>query len=56
LLLGVMLIFIGVQLLTFGLLAEVMARTYYESQDKPTYAIRDVLETSDVTPLASSRR
>ena len=37
LLLGVMLIFIGVQLLTFGLLAEVMARTYYESQDKPTY-------------------
>jgi glycosyltransferase involved in cell wall biosynthesis len=56
LLLGVMLIFIGVQLLTFGLLAEVMARTYYESQDKPTYAIREVLETSDVTPLASSRR
>src|SRR5918994_495483 len=51
LLLGVMLIFIGVQLLTFGLLAEVLARTYYESQDKPTYAIRDVLETSDVTPL-----
>src|SRR5687767_6790662 len=47
LLLGVMLIFIGVQLLTFGLLAEVMARTYYESQDKPTYAIRDVLETPD---------
>ena len=56
LLLGVMLVFIGVQLVTFGLLAEVMARTYYESQDKPTYAIRDVLETSDVTPLASSRR
>jgi len=25
----------------------VMARTYYESQDKPTYAIRDVLETPD---------
>lgn len=44
LLLGVMLIFIGVQLLTFGLLAEVMARTYYESQDKPTYVIREVLE------------
>jgi glycosyltransferase involved in cell wall biosynthesis len=56
LLLGVMLIFIGVQLLTFGLLAEVMARTYYESQDKPTYVIREIRETSDVTPLASSRR
>ena len=47
LLLGVMLIFIGVQLLTFGLLAEVMARTYYESQDKPTYVIREVRETTD---------
>jgi len=47
LLFGVMLVFIGVQLVTFGLLAEVMARTYYESQDKPTYAIREVRETSD---------
>jgi glycosyltransferase involved in cell wall biosynthesis len=46
LLLGVMLVFIGVQLVTFGLLAEVMARTYYESQDKPTYVIREVRETS----------
>jgi glycosyltransferase involved in cell wall biosynthesis len=48
LLLGVMLIFIGVQLLTFGLLAEVMARTYYESQDKPTYVIREIRETTDL--------
>ena len=47
LLLGMMLIFIGVQLVTFGLLAEVMARTYYESQDKPTYVIREVRETTD---------
>jgi glycosyltransferase involved in cell wall biosynthesis len=56
LLLGVMLIFIGVQLLTFGLLAEVMARTYYESQDKPTYAIREVRETGyDVLAAPSER-
>jgi glycosyltransferase involved in cell wall biosynthesis len=48
LLLGVMLVFIGVQLVTFGLLAEVMARTYYESQDKPTYVIREVRETADL--------
>jgi len=48
LLLGVMLVFIGVQLLTFGLLAEVMARTYYESQNKPTYVIREVRETTDL--------
>ena len=46
LLLGVMLVFIGVQLVTFGLLAEVMARTYYESQDKATYVIREVRETA----------
>ncbi len=52
LLLGVMLIFIGVQLVTFGLLAEVMARTYYESQDKPTYVIREVRETSDLAALS----
>jgi glycosyltransferase involved in cell wall biosynthesis len=51
LLLGVMLIFIGVQLLTFGLLAEVMARTYYESQDKPTYVIREVRETTDLASV-----
>ena len=48
LLFGVMLVFIGVQLLTFGLLAEVMARTYSESQDKPTYVIREVRETLHV--------
>ncbi len=52
LLLGVMLVFIGVQLLTFGLLAEVMARTYYESQDKPTYVIREVRETTDLSAVS----
>jgi hypothetical protein len=29
---------------TLGLLAEMQARTYHESQKKPTYVIRDVLE------------
>jgi hypothetical protein len=43
LLLGVLLVFTGVQLLTFGLLAEIQARTYYESQDKATYVVRDTL-------------
>lgn len=41
--LGVMLITIGMQFLVFGLLAEVLARTYYESQDKRTYSIRRVI-------------
>src|SRR5207342_830412 len=48
LLLGVMLVFIGVQLVTFGLLAEVMARTYYESQNKPIYVIREVRESAGI--------
>ena len=45
LLLGILLIFTGVQLVTLGLLAEMQARTYHESQDKPIYVIRDVLES-----------
>ncbi|HTH25378.1 MAG TPA: hypothetical protein VL919_09725, partial [Vicinamibacterales bacterium] len=56
LLLGVMLVFIGIQLLTFGLLAEVMARTYYESQDKPTYVIREVRETDGEAQAAPAER
>jgi len=42
LLFGILLIFTGVQLITLGLLAELMARTYHESQNKPTYAVREV--------------
>ena len=44
LLFGILLVFTGVQLLTLGLLAELQARTYHESQDKPTYVVREVLE------------
>ena len=46
LLLGVLLAFTGVQFLTFGLLAELMARTYYESQGKPTYVIREIRQAA----------
>ncbi len=46
LLLGILLIFTGVQLVTLGLLAEMQARTYHESQKKPTYVIREVLEAA----------
>ena len=52
LLLGVLLIFTGVQLVTIGLLAELQSRTYHESQDKPIYVIRDVLESRDVASPA----
>ena len=52
---GVLLVFTGVQLLTIGLLAELQARTYHESQDKPIFVVRQVLEheTSPVTIRAS---
>jgi len=40
--LGVMMVIIGLQFLVFGLLAEVLARTYYESQDKKIYVVRRV--------------
>lgn len=40
LLLGILLIFIGLQFITVGLLAELMTRTYHEAQDKPIYTVR----------------
>jgi glycosyltransferase involved in cell wall biosynthesis len=53
LLLGMLLVFIGVQLVTFGLLAELLARTYYESQNKPVYAIREIRQTPEMAPIES---
>jgi len=44
---GILLVFTGVQLLTIGLLAELQARTYHESQGKPVFAVRQVLETQE---------
>ena len=53
LLLGMLLVFVGVQLVTFGLLAELLARTYYESQNKPVYAIREIRQTPEMAPIES---
>ena len=44
LLLAILLIVTGFQFITFGLLGEMLARTYHESQGKPIYVIRDLLE------------
>jgi glycosyltransferase involved in cell wall biosynthesis len=44
--LGILLVFTGVQLLTMGLLAEMLARTYHESQNKPIYAIREIRQSA----------
>ncbi|AMY10172.1 Undecaprenyl-phosphate 4-deoxy-4-formamido-L-arabinose transferase [Luteitalea pratensis] len=50
LLFGILLVSSGLQLLTMGLLAELQARTYHESQDKPTYAIREIVEATAEHP------
>ncbi len=42
LLLAVVLIFIGIQFISLGLIAELQARTYHESQQKPVYHVREV--------------
>ena len=41
---AILLLFTGVQLVTLGLLAEMQARALHESQDRPTYVIRQILE------------
>ncbi len=40
LLLGVLLIVVGLQLVSLGLVADVLSRTYHESQDKKPYYVR----------------
>lgn len=43
LILGVIFLLGGLQLILFGILAEMLMRTYYESQNKKTYRIRAVI-------------
>lgn len=43
-LLSFLLVLLGVQFSMMGLLGEMIMRTYYEAQNKPTYFVRNVLE------------
>lgn len=52
LLMSVMLFMIGMQSVMSGLIAELLARTYYESQSKPAYSVRQVV---NVHPGQSAR-
>jgi len=47
LLLAILLIFMGLQFVTLGLLAELQSRTYHEAQNKPIYIIRKILKKED---------
>jgi len=42
-LIGVMFFILGFQSILMGLIAELLARTYHESQAKPTYTIREMI-------------
>lgn len=41
--LAILLIFLGIQFITLGLLGEIQARTYHEAQNKKIYSIREYL-------------
>ena len=58
LIVGAFMVLGGLNMLMNGLLAEMLSRTYHESQDKPTYVIREVLEskTSGDEPAARQPR
>ena len=44
LLFAILLFVTGIQLMTTGLIAELLSRTYHESQKKPIYQLKDVLD------------
>ncbi len=48
---GAVLVLTGIQMFCTGLIGEVLMRTYFESQRRPIYAVREVLEHK---PTASS--
>jgi glycosyltransferase involved in cell wall biosynthesis len=50
-----LLIVVGVQILCLGLVAEILSRTYYESQGKPIYALRETKSRSLPTTRAAER-
>jgi hypothetical protein len=47
LLMTVMLFILGFQSIFMGLIAELLVRTYHESQAKPTYSVRSILGAAD---------
>jgi glycosyltransferase involved in cell wall biosynthesis len=49
LLLAILLMVIGFQFVTMGLLGEIMVRTYHEAVEKHIYVVREVLEADDET-------
>ncbi len=47
--LAVLLIFVGIQFVSLGLIAELQARTYHESQSKPVYHVKKVYRSGEAS-------
>jgi glycosyltransferase involved in cell wall biosynthesis len=60
LLLGILLIILGGQFISMGLIGELVVRTYYETQHKPIYVIREIVndnhavDTDNHTAMATT--
>jgi glycosyltransferase involved in cell wall biosynthesis len=56
LMLAVLLVMVGVQFVTMGLLGEIVMRVYHEAQHKPIYAVRKVLDAGRARKTARRPR
>jgi len=56
LILGALLVLAGIQLITVGIIVEVLMRTYYESQNKRPYKVREVRRGKLVAALSERER
>ncbi len=54
LLLAILLVILGVQMISIGLVAEMVTRTYHESQQKTTYVIREWLRDGAPVPTGNA--
>jgi hypothetical protein len=50
---GALLLLVGLLMFSTGLLSEILIRTYFESQGRRIYAVRDVLSSADRVPAVA---
>lgn len=52
---GMFLLVSGIQFISLGLLGELLSRTYYESQNKPIYSVREIRSRREAVESAGGR-
>jgi glycosyltransferase involved in cell wall biosynthesis len=55
-LLAILMVVVGVQFVSIGLLGEMLVRTYHESQAKPIYRVREVVELTSADAVGMRAR